>query len=377
MNKNLKICLGLASMLLVACADDGISESESLAENWPSDFNVAEYSMVNPDIANFQRKQAVAQFDSSYVNKIRNDSIAVWMISLNRDSVVQQVATKNPNDVADAAKMDSLVTAAINSSMKTKANKISVSFDSLEQNIFFSDENAAIAIFTEYAGIDPSYWPGVDAIRNGSAVVGKNPTDYLTALAAFHCFGNTAAQDLQFLQSVKIDSNLIKMHYNLIGRYEGLAYRYCRITDQIYPKYQGDWSVEDETIVQKVYSNRDVPVLDSLGNQVMDSTPLPHKMFVYQKEVVVDTVSDGSPKIDSLLLEGYELKDSILYSFKPKVQTVKDSTETSITKRKYVDNRKPNSARAESVDASVGVWDFSADEYCLEKTDGKVYIIVQ
>jgi hypothetical protein len=107
---------------LFACSDNGLDSEEALAENWPADFNTAEYAQVNPDIVNYQRINAVEEKNEQYLVALRKRYA------------------------------DSLMTTGADSATAAgKASALTVSFaDPAEQAIFFDDSVAVKKIFTDY-----------------------------------------------------------------------------------------------------------------------------------------------------------------------------------------------------------------------------------
>lgn len=164
-NDKIKLFSGLiASSLLIACSSMDVDDTT--AENWPSDFQLSEYSAINPDIAVVQLRDTVA---------------AINLAS------------------GDTAKVESDIIA------------------------FFDSEVSVKTLFTDYALLNEALWPGFEALRDSVLNI-----DLRNLVLEYHVFGNTATQDLAFLQSAGIvDSSLIAWQYLLYGAKEGRAYRYC------------------------------------------------------------------------------------------------------------------------------------------------------
>lgn len=164
-NDKIKLFSGLiASSLLIACSSMDVDDTT--AENWPSDFKRSEYSAINPDIAVVQLRDTVA---------------AINLAS------------------GDTAKVESDIIA------------------------FFDSETSVKTLFTDYALLNEALWPGFEALRDSVLNI-----DLRNLVLEYHVFGNTATQDLAFLQSAGIvDSSLIAWQYLLYGAKEGRAYRYC------------------------------------------------------------------------------------------------------------------------------------------------------
>jgi len=138
--------------------------------NWPTDFVVSEYSEINPDIANAQRKTSV--------------------VSANIE----------------------------------KSCKINTLFsDASETGKFLADSSALKSLFVDYASFSATYWPGYELFTTNVLYA-----DFIKVLFMnFHVCGNTASEDVAYLASVPIDSSLVSMEYLLAGVTLGRAYRYC------------------------------------------------------------------------------------------------------------------------------------------------------
>ncbi len=336
MKKNYKFGLGLAFSLLAlaACSDSSVDSAEAVRENWPADFTVSEYSLVNKDLANFQRMAQVAEANQAYI-------------------------------------------AALGDSTKT------ISFeDSSELAIFFDDSNAVKTFFVEYAGINAEYWPGMSALRDGMTdaegnlnIDGQRAMEYRSVFGRFHTFGNTASQDIANLQAMPIDSAILEFHFVKAGKYEGRAYRFCKDGEARVPKYIEVRSVEnvEDTTVEYVYK-------DTL---IIDTVPKNPPMYLVKKDGsdVTDTVPAQS--LGKMEEEGvkYDLLDSITYTIKEKQDSIKiDSTVTYGSHRVTTITKVP-SPEANAVDANEGsplegrVWNFSAELFCKNPDDGIIYLI--
>lgn len=166
-NNKLKCFLGLSALLsIVACSSMDADSSKD--GNWPADFKTSEYSRINPDIANAQRKDSLA-----------------------------------------AAK-------------KTAGCIVSTTDTSEDVQMFFSgDSNDVKTLYLDYAGL--SVWPGYEQFHSGALYADFR----VMVISNYHICKNTAAQDVAYLNGLPIDSSLIAQQYMLAGRIEGRAYRYC------------------------------------------------------------------------------------------------------------------------------------------------------
>jgi hypothetical protein len=163
------LAIGIAAALsFSACSSMDADSSKD--GNWPTDFVISEYSEINPDIANAQRKTSVASANT-----------------------------------AKSCKISSLFS------------------DTSETAKFLADSVALKSIFTDYASFSATYWPGYELFATNLLYA-----DFIKVLFMnFHICGNSAGDDVAYLSSVSIDSTLISMEYLLIGATEGRAYRYC------------------------------------------------------------------------------------------------------------------------------------------------------
>lgn len=392
MNTKLKFGLGMAIAAIIgACSADSISNADG--ENWPSDFSVAEYARVNPDLANHQRVTSVAKKNAAYL----------------------QAAADSGKTVATSFK------------------------DSSELALFFSsdavvpgNEAAVKELFTVYAGLSESYWPisGVAAFVNGVLgdsndviIGGIAAAEYRDALAPFHCLGQTALQDLEFIKSVQIDSTLIKQQYVLAGRYEGRPYRECREGEAVYKKviktikidtivggnkkYEWEYytkldSASESNWIYKTadsveYNQKSLEDHKSKGDSIVypaiiqtcaeilgvpetapaeDSSAAQDSSDVPAPEAAPASEADGDSSAEPVAPSGVVIElVSVNKNCKSKPDSLKvDSTVTD----KYVKSivLTPLSANV-SVPAGGDnrVWDFSADLYCKNLADGDVYLI--
>ena len=156
----------LFAVVMVGCSADDINGAD--LENWPSDFTAKEYGEVNFDLIKVQMKDSIAAKNA--------------------------LKKKTPADM-----------------------------DKKELDLFFDKEESIKTLFTKYQGFADSIWPGFDKLKDGKIYV-----DFRTPLYDFHIWGNTATEDLKYLESFKPDYNVIKMQYVLIGKIEGRPYRYCK-----------------------------------------------------------------------------------------------------------------------------------------------------
>jgi hypothetical protein len=171
--RNVEIFKFLAVGFAVALSFSACSSMDTNSAkdgNWPTDFVVSEYSELNPDIANAQRKTSVASANTE------------------------------------------------------KSCKINTLFsDTSETAKFLADSIALKSIFTDYASFSATYWPGYELFTTNTLYA-----DFIQVLfTSFHVCGNTASEDVAYLVSMPVDSSLISMEYLLIGATEGRAYRYC------------------------------------------------------------------------------------------------------------------------------------------------------
>jgi hypothetical protein len=194
-------------------------------------------------------------------------------------------------------------------------------------------------------------------------------------LAKFHCLGNTASQDVKFLQAqrTQLDSSEIEQHYWLSGRYEGRPYRYCHAGEAKHQKFLTTVKVDEIPDTTWEYVEKD--------SVVKDSMPMNPIRYVLVNETLADTIEKSvvGLNLDSLVDAGYVVKDTIEWDYTEKKITIKeDSTAKVSTRFATTIIQKPVSANARAYNGSMGrVWDFSADTYCRNKDDGEVYIIEQ
>lgn len=381
MNRKFAFC-AMAAVVLSACSDGNLSSTEALGENWPADFSVSEYAEVNPDLANYQIIAAVSEVNNGVIEKVKQDSIKAWkaaMAPAQLDSIKAAVSAKDAT--LDGAALDSAVDATIVASMKKRLESVRPSLkDESERNLFFNDSNAVKTIFVEYANINASYWPGMNALKLGvkdstNLLDGARAEEYSVSLERFHCLGNTATQDLAFLNSKKnsIDMTLIEKHYLLSGRYEGRPYRYCHDGEANYLKFATVVTVDTVADTTWEYVTKDTVILDS--------TALNPIRYVLYNETTDSTIEKSvrGLNLDSLKEAGFEVKDSVLWTVTEKETTIKvDSSMTVADKYATTITQTPVSANAKAFSGNMDrVWDFSADYYCLNKADGNIYIIEQ
>lgn len=352
MIKKIQWTLALTTIVsLFACSDNGLDSEEALAENWPADFNTAEYAQVNPDIVNYQRINAVEEKNEQYLVALRKRYA------------------------------DSLMTTGADSATAAgKASALTVSFaDPAEQAIFFDDSVAVKKIFTDYAFMEEKYWPGMSALKEGVVsgeggvnLSGVAAMEYRAVFEKFHCLGNKASQDLTFLQSVKIDSTLIHQQYVLAGIYEGRAYRFCHEGEASYPKFIID--SKKELILDTTWDFK------ADTTKVLDSALLPSPKLVLDNGDTVDARGFEEHPED---FEGVAVTDTIKYGAPVERDSITYSDSTMTVDSLYATTKvyTPVSANARDVNAGRSnenlVWDFSADRYCKNKADGNIYIIVQ
>lgn len=377
MNKTLKFVLGTASALVLgACSADSIDNP--MVENWPSDFSVAEYAAVNPDLSILQCINEVSKANEKYAETKRTalkDSIR--LVGANLKNTLMQ------GGLDMAAAEDSVKKAGLDSaSAEAAAKKLKFTVDSTEWNVFFTgDENSVKTIFTDYARINADYWPlsgksafvqGVlDSVGNIN-IDGASALEYRTAFEDFHIFGNTADQDLAFLKAVVIDSELIEQQYIMAGKYEGRAYRFCREGEAVIKQL-------DVTVTYDTIKNADTTyIYDTV--MVYDTSKTSLKYVVSYKD------STGADALDTLLqkalvdrqnLDSTIVVTDTLYdgAITSKPMAVK-SDSTISDKIKRTTTTKPLSPNVIEPAGSKGrSWDFSQDLYCKDSNTGVIYLL--
>ena len=92
-----------------------------------------------------------------------------------------------------------------------------------EIEVFFDKEESIKEIFTKYVGFADSIYPGFEKLKTG-----KMYMDFRETLYAFHITGNTATKDLAFLKEFKVNYDVIREQYWMVGRIEGRSYRFCK-----------------------------------------------------------------------------------------------------------------------------------------------------
>lgn len=380
MNKKFAYALGAAAAIaLVACSADSISNAD--VENWPSDFNVAEYSAANPDLATYQALTAVAEKNDAAREVILENLINAYVAADSSDKTPDEKRTSAQNKAEKE--------------LKNKYVSGNILDDDAEWTVFFDDSNAVKSIFTDFAGLPESFWPGAVAFLNGMYnpdstinIFGQTAMQYRLAFKPYHQYGFTASQDLAFLKSVVIDENLIKYQYNLAGRYEGRPYRFCRVEDnatlkQMTVTYTYDTIPNGNTeIIMK-----DTVVLDTdrtsssfvtnTGDTLTKTAFVDHQQYILESgDTLSATDFNDKLKEDPTLVK----VDSVL-SVTDTVFAIKENTQSIPTDTLYSDKivrttvKAANSPNAIPVGKTNEVWDFSADMYCRSKDDNEVYLI--
>ncbi len=165
MAKILMIALG-AALAFTACSS--MDPDASKGGDFPGDFDVAIYAVINADVVNAQLRDSVNALNTA------------------------------------------------------KSCKVSVT-DTADMKIFKSDSAALKTLYTEYLGTDEIHWPGYTDLTEDAVYADV----FAQIVSYYHVCGNTANEDVLYLSSVKIDSSVVAYQYPLAGKAEGRAYRYC------------------------------------------------------------------------------------------------------------------------------------------------------
>ena len=357
MKTKFKLGLGLGvALVLGACSADSIDAP--ISENWPDDFTVAEYARANPDLATYQCIAAVADSNNAYMEVARSKMM---------DSLIAAAAEKNAPEP---------VTAKDSSNAKSKVAKFTITVND-EAAVFFDDEASVKAIFTDYAGLDEEWWPGLPALINGVISVdpetgdttlnpdGARAMEYRAAFKNFHRYGFTATQDLAFLKTVKVDSSLIEKQYIMAGRYEGRPYRFCHDGEANIKKL--DVQVEYDTIPNgiKTYVFKDTILL-------VEAEKSTWKFALSNGDTCVSEQACGK-KIEA------DTSLSIIDTIKPPPTEKQDSIKVDSIFTDKINRKTTMKPMSENAVAPAGnkdrVWDFSADLYCRNEADWEIYLI--
>ena len=216
--KNLYLGLLISGMAVVACSDMGVDESEAFG--FPSDYSLAEYLTINPDIKYQQVKKDLA--DNQYYNVDRFDSANNSYMVAEGDDSVFVIAPARPENSNFAKEARAKASADIQADNKN----------------FLSDTALVKEVFLVYLGLADSLWKGADSLDK----------DMRNALCQFNKQQKGApnsAEDRAFLENFKYNETLFEKHYLLLGSMEGRAYRFCTASDS---RSAGIASVVPDTI---------------------------------------------------------------------------------------------------------------------------------
>jgi hypothetical protein len=186
MRKILKI-LPLAALALAACSSmEAEGDAELYGNMLPPDFNLAEFSKVNPDIAAMQARDTIVLISNAWEAELRSGGFNASQVN----------AEKKNDDLA-----------------------------------FLTGDGLGIA--KKYFGWSDEYIE--ETINTGASTLCAAPTtnqtrtpqNYLCQLNIYGLQNEMAFLD-NFLASGKVDSSLIVRTYTAYGRKEGRPYRKCK-----------------------------------------------------------------------------------------------------------------------------------------------------
>lgn len=177
--KNLySILFAWASLGFVACSSMKVDDAEATESALPSDFNVAIYAEINPDIPIAQLKDQIL-----LENAKTKDSIGL------SDITVDQRKDLRARIAAD-------------------------------DSMFLADTSLLHYVLVTYSGFKESDW-------SDSILLSSVHKDKLNACKVFNTLKKTPAEDRLILQSFVPDMDLVAKQYILYGDVEGRAYKYC------------------------------------------------------------------------------------------------------------------------------------------------------
>lgn len=193
------LAAGFISLSFLACSDMAVDSADAVG--LPSDFTIASYQELNPDVLYAQIRR-----DLSKRNQVRLDSTNKLYHNAETGELV--ITSDSP---PTGFSNDSTAKAI---RAKAKAN-----YDA-DNAAFLADEKFVKEIFIRYLGIDSSLWLGLDSLNS----------EQKSLLYTFNLQQQgkpNLEADKQYLENFQFDEDLIKKHYLLLGLLEGRPYRYC------------------------------------------------------------------------------------------------------------------------------------------------------
>lgn len=172
-----KILVSLSSLCLigfVACSSMKVEESET--RGLPSDFTVADYAKLNPDLVRYQYVDYVLRANQPFLDSL--------MFNLG----------------------DSLTRVAMKAHMTADTTEYAA-------DLVFAEQ-----VLTTYAGYDRVALP---------ATMDSLDANQRRVYRRYNQIRLTLAEDKAFLAAFQIDSSLLEVHYEILGQAAGRPYKYC------------------------------------------------------------------------------------------------------------------------------------------------------
>lgn len=293
-----KYLISVAAISMVACSSMDISDSEAVSENFPSDFNNAEYAQLHPELVSLQIRDYVKSHNAAVKNAQTNEQIAadqaafeanmdllheimvnpiyagysetywenLWLpvvsekttcgkkfVTLNVQKLVASAEAESGVDTIDIKLQEPITVEPAGVMESDKMVHVSGMVDSVLQEFDIGDSVWVM----KGSKMGSSVVDSSACVTVPDSVPGTGPQkNDITFLKNFN-FTDTE-DDLAALREIKIDTLAISLQYSMFGRDNGWAYRKCTEAEagnpaitEVYPVTKL-YCVDDSGVVREI-----------------------------------------------------------------------------------------------------------------------------
>lgn len=267
--KKMKKFLPLISLAaLMACSSMDVSESESVAENYPDDFDVTVYMELHPELRSLQIQDYVSNYNSAlgYTSDVITEDTTAFMTDTAQLHVIFTTAeyAGYTEDIWEEDWMSISVTTVDTVLTPTLIDTVSIKLDSMDTDadtvvsvltVYYptfdlDEETNSVGTVSGYSDSDTTTAEAISYEADSAAIIvlwkyitldtleydttvtetvetteGSIPTAHRTLLKKFDFYDTS--DDLASLETVPWDTAAFSYQFIAFGSSHGWAYRYC------------------------------------------------------------------------------------------------------------------------------------------------------
>lgn len=267
--KKMKKFLPLISLAaLMACSSMDVSESESVAENYPDDFDVTVYMELHPELRSLQIQDYVSNYNSAlgYTSDVITEDTTAFMTDTAQLHVIFTTAeyAGYTEDIWEEDWMSISVTTVDTVLTPTLIDTVSIKLDSMDTDadtvvsvltVYYpmfdlDEETNSVGTVSGYSDSDTTTAEAISYEADSAAIIvlwkyitldtleydttvtetvetteGSIPTAHRTLLKKFDFYDTS--DDLASLETVPWDTAAFSYQFIVFGKSHGWAYRYC------------------------------------------------------------------------------------------------------------------------------------------------------